>query len=122
MASVLTSACPCLPAQDVEATIAFYQGVLGFSRVSRYPEQGYAIVSRDDVELHFFSCADRKLAEASGAYVRVLGVDALHAGLKGKDVRATEPEERFYGMREFAVWDPNGNLIRFGEAILENVG
>jgi len=31
--------------------------------------------------------------------------------------RVSEPEDRPWGMREFALNDPNGNLVRIGQQI-----
>ena len=46
----------------------------------------------------------------------VLDIDAVHAEMTGaaEGGRISEVQDREWGMREFYVWDPNGNLLRFG--------
>lgn len=115
----LTRACPLLAAADPAAAAAWYRDRLGFRVVSTYPDDGYAIVRRDDVELHFWRCDDRRIAENTSAYLRVDGIDGLHGLMTGaaEGGRISPVEDRAWGMREFYVWDPDGNLLRFGEPI-----
>ena len=50
------------------------------------------------------------------AYVHVTGLDALHAEYTAAAANVTRPiEDTVYGMREFEVADPDGNVICFGE-------
>ncbi len=112
----LTRACPQLPASDVGKAAAWYRDKLGFTIGRLYPEHGFAIVCRDDIEIHFWTCRDRRVAESTSAYFRVDDIDALHAMLAGANEGGTlsEPADRQWGMREFYVTDPDGNLLKFG--------
>jgi hypothetical protein len=72
--------------------------------------------------MHFFSYADLSpLENYAQCYWRVNDVDTMHAecvgaGLPGKGTpRLTPVGEKPWGMREFALVDPNGNLIRVGQ-------
>ena len=50
-------------------------------------------------------------------FIEVDGVDALHDRLK-PDVKIVMPiVTQFYGMREFAIEDPDGYLITFAERV-----
>src|SRR5262249_2801993 len=77
---------------------------------------GFAIVCRDDIEIHFWTCKERRIAEHTSAYFRVDDVDALHATLSAANDggRLSEVADRAWGMREFYVTDPDGNLLKFG--------
>ena len=114
----LQKAAPVLPAPDVPATLAWYRDKLGFAIRGEWDGQ-YGIVERDGVELHFWKSADRALAEASGAYLRTVDADALHASMQGAadGGRISAPSDRPWGVREFEVWDPNGNLLRIGQLL-----
>ncbi|MEO0428794.1 MAG: VOC family protein [Pseudomonadota bacterium] len=115
-------ACPILPSRDFDATEAFY-GALGFR--TWYRDGGYLLMNRDRVELHFFASPDHR-AETSdhGAYIRPADVDTLSAELErlglprdGAFPKYAPVEDKSWGMREAALWDPDGNLLRIGQVI-----
>jgi len=65
------SACPILPSSNFEKTKEFYER-LGFSVAHEYIGQGYLILIRDSVELHFFRQADHVAATSDhGIYFRI---------------------------------------------------
>src|SRR5262245_35633348 len=59
----LNKVCPQLPAVDVSEAARWYRDKLGFTINRFYPEHGFAIVSRDDIEIHFWTCKERRIAE-----------------------------------------------------------
>ncbi len=113
--SCMTSACPILAALDIVAAAAWYREELGF-RIALQLED-YAIVERDGVELHFWKCDERHIAENTSCYIRVDDVDELQRQFAGlaNGGRISHVQSREWGMREFYVWDPSGNLLRFGQ-------
>ena len=84
------------------------------------------IMSRGDLELEFFPHPDISPSSSwFSACVRVADLDGLHrawsvAGLPTQGIpRMTEPRDEPFGLRMFALVDPNGSLIRclqFSEA------
>lgn len=115
MTAYMSAAHPILPAQDLDATEAFYRQI-GFLSQGRYGD--YMILRRDSIELHFWLSPDRALAEASSCYIRTHDVDRLHAALgEPPGTRITAPQDRPWGMREFYLMDPNGILLRIGQLI-----
>lgn len=111
----ITQMCPTFAAADPSASAAWYRDKLGFA--VKFEMDGYAIVGRDqEVEIHFWRCADKAIAENTSAYVRTDDIDGLHAEMTGaaEGGRISEVADRDWGMREFYVWDPDGNLLRFG--------
>ncbi len=102
------------PTVDMATSIAFYES-LGFSVVS-YDEH-YAWVQIDGRELfHLSSYPELNRGEnRAGGYFHVQDVDAIHQKWTAK-VATTDPlGDRPWGMREFSITDPSGNLLRVGQ-------
>ncbi len=109
---------PQLPSTCLERTSRFYRQKLGFREVGRYPE--LLVLKLHEQELQFWLTTDATLAETSSCYVRVQGIAALYqayAAVPG----LLRPEHalavRAWGMSEFYVLDPDGNLLKFGEPV-----
>jgi catechol 2,3-dioxygenase-like lactoylglutathione lyase family enzyme len=116
---------PILPARDLGETRKFYEA-LGFHAAGWWPQEfgGYAILRRGDLSMHFFAYEDLPPGENyAQCYWRVNDVDALYAeceagNLPGSGLpRLEDVENKPWGMREFAIVDPNGNLVRVGQEI-----
>ena len=115
-------AIPILPSRSLNDTLAFFRK-LGFE--GRIHSHGnYAILTRGTVELHFFTHRELRPAESSaGCYLRVSDVESIYrafalAELPPKGIpRQDALENKPWGMREFAVVDPDGNLIRIGQIL-----
>lgn len=115
---------PILPARDLVETRAFYER-LGFEAPGWWPDTfGYAILRQGDLAMHFFLFPELSpLDNYAQCYWRVEDVDALyrHAltlGLPNAGTpRLDAVEDKPWGMREFAIIDPNGNLIRVGQEL-----
>jgi catechol 2,3-dioxygenase-like lactoylglutathione lyase family enzyme len=112
------SAVPALPVSDERAAVRFLEETLGFVELV-HDEVGLGILRRDAVELHVWVAdgsapgAERALAGSASCRLEVTGVDALHEHCRGLGVvhpRAPLHDEP-WGTREFAVLDPDGNLI-----------
>lgn len=115
----LLNAIPVLPAQDIRETVSFFQQNLGFR--ARHQEDGYGIIVRDAVEVHFWQCSDRNIAENSSCRLSVEAIDELYNEVIGRGIVHPKAhlETKSWGLREFAVVDVNGNLIWFAERITQ---
>ena len=105
-----------LASLDIERTVTFYCTRLGFTRV--YVDPGiWGIVARDSIQIHFWPCSDKNIAENTSCRVYVSGIDALFAELQPLGVvhPLAQLELKPWGSREFGVRDPDGNLITFAE-------
>ena len=114
----ITAIIPQLPSTCLERTSRFYRQKLGFREVGRYPE--LLVLKLQEQELQFWLTADNSLGETSSCYVRVAGIKALHEAYAAiPDL--LRPEHalavRAWGMNEFYVLDPDGNLLKFGEPV-----
>lgn len=114
---------PLLPARSIERTVAFYRR-LGFVGDAHPHDAGYAILTRGEVELHFFAHPDLDPAACyAGCYIRVGDVEAVYAAMHAAELplhgipRLDPVGDKPWGMREFALVDENGNLLRIGQVI-----
>jgi catechol 2,3-dioxygenase-like lactoylglutathione lyase family enzyme len=114
---------PILPSRSIAATVTFYRR-LGFEGDAHAYDAGYAILCRGDVELHFFAHPTLVPADSwAGCYIRTGNVEALYrdfaaAALPRQGIpRMDTLQDKPWGMREFAVVDEDGNLLRIGQVI-----
>lgn len=115
-------AIPILPSRSLKDTLAFYQR-LGFDGTI-HTHGDYAILTRGAVELHFFTHRELRPSESiAGCYLRVSDVESIDrafasAGLPRTGIpRQDVIEDKPWRMREFAIVDPDGNLIRIGQPL-----
>jgi uncharacterized glyoxalase superfamily protein PhnB len=122
---------PNLLVSSVERSLAFYVDTLGFERGLTVPDQPplvFASVTSGSVEI-FFNDAAAATREYPGFAGRAIGatgtlfiemqggVDAFHDRLKTSVKIAMPLVTQFYGMREFAIEDPDGYVITFAERV-----
>jgi uncharacterized glyoxalase superfamily protein PhnB len=114
----LVRAVPVLASLNITKTVAFYKDRLGFDKQG-YTDENYAIVGRDAIELHFWKCDDKIHPENTSCYIHVEHIDALYKELQKTDVIHPNGslEDKPWGMREFAVLDADGNMIKFGKEL-----
>ena len=120
------SAVPILPSRNLEETLAFYTR-LGFElQGAPIDKYRYLIIGRGSIELHFWDAPDiDPLTTDASCYIRVDDADALHrdwlkVGIESDPVtgsRLMPPVDTDYGIREFALVDLSGNLLRVGSPL-----
>lgn len=127
---------PALPVQNIAKAAVFYTTKLGYT--VKHQEQTFAIVIRNDVEIHLWQSCDKSWkyrslflalkpihsgAEsflAGTARIQVQGIEELFAEYKMADVLHspnTVVEEQYWGDKEFAAVDLHRNLLTFYEPI-----
>ena len=114
-------AVPVLAALDIPAAVAFYERA-GFTARYQAEDGEYAIVQiggDGGVEIHFWKCDDRRIAENTGCRVEVTGVETLYE--KHRALGIVHPNgalgERPWGTREFVMVDDSGNIVTFFERL-----
>lgn len=127
---------PALPVQNIKQSIEFYTTKLRFS--VPHHDEGFAIIVRDEVEIHLWLASDEKwkikgaalatrpidsgaesfLAGTASCRIEVQDVDLLFEEYKDKDViynPDTVVETKPWGTREFPALDHHRNLLTFYE-------
>jgi catechol 2,3-dioxygenase-like lactoylglutathione lyase family enzyme len=125
-----TGVTPNLIVRDIAASTRFYCDVLGFTVKQTVPDTApfvFVWLERGDVTVFLNDpAAVAKDIPAYGAprfggtatlFVAVEGVDALHAAVAPRAPVVMSLRTQFYGMREFAIHDPDGHLITFAERV-----
>ena len=118
---MLKQVSPTLHVTDMRRALSFFEGSLGFRCTFKvhddlHPEIPYAIVVRDQVEIHLQLRG--AAAGTSSCYIAVDDADAVWSEVQKAGVRVTRPiENSGYGMRDFNVADPDGNNLSFGQPI-----
>ena len=121
---------PNLLVANVERSLAFYVDTLGFSRSMTVPEQSpfvFAAVTSGSIEIFVNDAATavkeypafvgKPIGATGTMFIEVEGVDALHDRLKARVKIVMPIVTQFYGMREFAIEDPDGYVITFAERV-----
>ncbi len=118
---MLTAVNPKLPMRDKRATREYYLSQLGFEDAGSEDYDGYLMVRKDDIELHFFEFKGLNPKENYGqVYLRTNDIDGLYQSFLEKKVtiHPNGPlETKPWGQREFALLDPHHNLLTFGQSI-----
>ncbi len=120
---------PNLVVADLDRSLAFYRDVLGFTVVTTVPDQVpfvFAWMQRDTVNVFVNSEASARMkasAGTNGLFITLQagdvasGVDALFAAVKDRAPVTMELVDQFYGMREFAIKDPDGYMVIFAQPV-----
>jgi hypothetical protein len=111
----LVAAIPKLASLDIERSLAFFEE-LGFTRRRFYPD--YGIIERDGVQIHFWLCTDGRIPKETACRITVEGIEELFKTFSAKgiihpnDPLALKP----WGVWEFSILDPDGNLVTLQQA------
>jgi catechol 2,3-dioxygenase-like lactoylglutathione lyase family enzyme len=125
-----TKVTPNLIVSSVERSLAFYTDVLGFARGMTVPEQSpfvFASVTSGPVEVFFNDrstvakespqMAGLALGGGNTMFIEVEDIDGLHDRIKPNATIVLPIVTQWYGMREFAVTDPDGYVITFAQRV-----
>ena len=112
----LASICPIFQVANLERSLDFYTRVMGFAPGWKSGEPAdIASVCRDAVEIMISVYASPVPAHA---YVQVEGIDAYFERVTAAGAKIAVPlADRFYGMRDGRIEDPDGNQLSLGEGI-----
>ncbi len=130
MATRFSAITPNLLVRDVAKSLEFYRDVLGFTMGETVPDTApfvFVWMKRDDVSvfLNDIKAAEHDYPQAAAMppggtatlFFIVSDVDGYHAQVAPKATVILPLKTQFYGMREFAVTDPDGHIITFAERV-----
>src|SRR5215467_12041049 len=101
--------------RDMEQALAFY-GQLDF--VTTYHDDGFAIVERDGVALHFNASDDEEPPHDSLlGWIGVTNIETLYQQYVPSGAIQSPLQVQPWGMKEFSLFDPDRHLLIFGERI-----
>jgi lactoylglutathione lyase len=119
---------PNLLVQNVERSLAFYTDILGFSKGMTVPDASpfvFAQVTSGAVEIflndavgavgEYPMLAGRPIGASGTLFIEVEQIEALWTELQPKVTVVVPLFTQWYGMKEFAIADPDGYLITFAE-------
>ena len=118
---MLLSINPKLPMRDKATTKDFYLNQLGFEQFGGdYPE--YLMVQKDNIQIHFFEFKALDPKENYGqVYIRTDNIDTWYNLALDKKINmpvAGHLKIKPWGQKEFALLDPDSNLLTFGQDML----
>jgi catechol 2,3-dioxygenase-like lactoylglutathione lyase family enzyme len=116
---MLTNINPKLPMRNKSITRDYYVNQLGFQEIGNY--DGYLMLEKDEIEIHFFEFEEIDPKTNYGqVYIRTDNIDDLYQTLIDRKT-SIHPngklETKPWGQREFAVLDPDSNLLTFGQSL-----
>lgn len=118
---MLTEINPKLPMRDKTVTKDYYINRLGFQIFGNENFDGYLMVRKDHIQIHFFEFKELDPKENYGqVYIRTNGIDELYQTLLDKNIEIHPNghlEIKPWGQKEFSLLDPDNNLLTFGQMI-----
>lgn len=118
---MLTAIHPKLPMRDKNVTRAFYINKLGFKELGTVDYDGYLMLAKDQIEIHFFEFKDINPKENYGmVYLRTDSIEGLYQEFLDTNtvIHPNGPlETKPWGQKEFALLDPDKNLLTFGQGL-----
>jgi len=118
-----------LMVENVEDSLGFYEGLLGFAVTTTVPNESgglqFAILAKDGIMLMIQERASLvselptygapSVKPSATLYVMVDNFNELYEELKAKTELLCELHDTFYGAKEFAIADIDGYAVVFTE-------
>ena len=118
-------------------SLEFYTGPLGFEVLFERPEEGFVFLALGDAQIMFYQAnLERNLLAKNtnltpplgvgmNVQIQVSSIEPMLENLAQAQIALSlQPEDRWYrigdtglGVRQFAVADPDGYLLRFSQVI-----
>lgn len=111
---------PKLPMRNKSATKNFYLDKLGFEEIGSSDYEGYLMVQRDNIQIHFFEFKELDSRNNYGqVYIRTDEIDKIYQSMVDKKISiqpAGNLQIKPWGQKEFSLLDPDNNLLTFGQS------
>jgi len=118
---MLTDVHPKLPMRNKTATKEFYIDKLGFHQLGNVDYDGYLMLHKDGIQVHFFEFKELDPRENYGQiYIRTDDIEALYFSIQQAKVDIHPNgmlHEKPWGQKEFSLLDPDNNLLTFGQRV-----
>lgn len=118
---MLTDIHPKLPMRNKAVTKDFYLNKLAFQELGNADYDGYLMVKKDSIQIHFFEFPGLDPKENYGqVYIRTDEIEPLYRSMldNNSDIHpAGHLQIKPWGQKEFSLLDPDNNLLTFGQNI-----
>ena len=112
---MLTTICPKLPMRDKTATREFYINQLGFQEFGSADYDGYLMVQKDNIQIHFFEFKELDPSGNYGqVYIRMDDIDKYYQSLLDNKT-IIHPHGHLqikpWGQKEFALLEDRKSVV-----------
>lgn len=118
---MLTEIHPKLPMREKTMTKDYYINKLGFQEIGSVDFDGYLMVKKDNIQIHFFEFKELDPKENYGqVYIRTDNIDLFYQSLLTQKINIHpngKLEIKPWKQKEFSLLDPDNNLLTFGQSI-----
>ena len=118
---MLTNISPKLPMRNKAITRDYYVNQLAFQEVSDTDFDGYLMLQKEGIEIHFFAFKELDpKANYGQVYIRTNQIEEWYQWLLDRQIAihpAGHLESKAWGQKEFSLLDPDHNLLTFGQAL-----
>jgi hypothetical protein len=118
---MLTAINPKLPMRNKAITQDFYLNKLGFQKFGNADFDGYLMIQKDSIQIHFFEFKELDPKENYGqVYIRTDDIDKYYQSLLDQKTNIHPNghlQIKAWGQKEFALLDPDNNLLTFGQSM-----
>jgi hypothetical protein len=119
---MLTAINPKLPMRNKAITREFYLNQLEFLEFGNTDYDGYLMVQKENIQIHFFEFNDLDPKQNYGqVYIRTDNIDTWYQLAKERRLNIPEAghlEIKSWKQREFSLLDPDNNLLTFGQSLI----
>jgi hypothetical protein len=119
---MLTDINPKLPMRNKALTRDFYLNKLNFQEFGSADYDGYLMVQKDSIQIHFFEFKDLDPKENYGqVYIRTGDIEEWYQLALDKKLKMPEAghlQIKPWQQKEFSLLDPDSNLLTFGQSLL----
>jgi hypothetical protein len=118
---MLTDINPKLPMRNKDITRDFYLNKLDFQQFGSTDFDGYLMLQKDNIQIHFFEFKNLDPKENYGqVYIRTDDIDKFYQLLLEKKTTIHPNghlQIKAWGQKEFSILDPDNNLLTFGQSM-----
>ena len=113
---------PKLPMRNKAITRDFYLNKLDFQEFGSADFDGYLMVQKDNIQIHFFEFKELDPKENYGqVYIRTDNIEEWYQLALNKKLNLPEAghlQIKAWRQKEFSLLDPDNNLLTFGQSVL----
>lgn len=118
---MLTAISPKLPMRNKAVTREYYVNKLGFREFGTTDFDGYLMVQKDTIQIHFFEFKELDPKDNYGqVYIRTDNIEDLYQWVLDQKIDihpSGRLESKPWQQKEFSLLDPDNNLLTFGQEV-----